>query len=110
GRRQNLDGGDYHPLFAQRTSVGFESATEIVELANRNFALVAAPLAARDGGGMIAFVNRSIGPDQDDRDPRDRAFIHSLSKPLPGAFDGASGGFRSPGPLPPGPRSGPRAP
>jgi hypothetical protein len=102
GRRQNLDGGDYHPLFAQRTSIGFESATEIVELANRNFALVAAPLGARDGGGMIAFVNRSIGPDQDDRDPRDRAYIHSLSKPFPGAFNGQSGVFRSPAPLPTG--------
>jgi hypothetical protein len=102
GRRQNLDGGDYHPLFAQRPSIGFESATEIVELANRNLALVAAPLSARDGGGAIAVVNRSIGPDQDDRDPGDRAYIHSLTTPAAGAFGGGSGVFRSPAPLPEG--------
>ncbi len=102
GRRQNLDGGDYHPLFAQRPSIGFESATEIVELANRDLALVAAPLSARDGGGAIAVVNRSIGPDQDDRDPGDRAYIHSLTTPAAGAFGGGSGVFRSPAPLPSG--------
>jgi hypothetical protein len=102
GRRLNLDGGDYHPLFAQRPSVGFESATEIVELANRNLAFVAAPLSARDGGGAIAVVNRSIGPDQDDRDPGDRAYIHSLTTPAAGAFGGGSGVFRSPAPLPSG--------
>ena len=100
GRRQNLDGGDYHPLFAQRPSIGFESATEIVELANRDFAIVAAPLDARDGGGAIAIVNRSIGPDQDDRDAADRAYIHSLTMPVPGAFGGSTGVFRSPAPLP----------
>ncbi len=102
GRRLNLDGGDYHPLFAQRPSVGFESATEIVELPNRDFALVAAPLGATDGGGTIAIVNRSIGPDQDDRDPADKAYIHSLTTPAPGAFGGDSGIFRSPAPLPTG--------
>ena len=41
GRRQNLDGGDYHPLFVQRESLGFRVANEIVELSNRNFAVVA---------------------------------------------------------------------
>ena len=102
GRRQNLDGGDYHPLFAQRPSVGFASATEIVELTNRNFALVAAPLGTSDGGGTIAIVNRSIGPDQSDRDPADRAFVHSLTNPTPGAFGGDSGVYRSPAPLPSG--------
>ena len=88
GRRMNLDGGDYHPLFAQRPSIGFASATEIVELPDRNFAMVAAPLGASDGGGTIAIVNRSIGPDQDDRNAADRAYIHSLTTPAPGAFGG----------------------
>ncbi|MEZ4256115.1 MAG: hypothetical protein R3A78_10480 [Polyangiales bacterium] len=37
GRRQNLDGGDYHPLFAQRDSVGLAAAREIIELPNRNW-------------------------------------------------------------------------
>jgi hypothetical protein len=100
GRRQNLDGGDYHPLFAQRSSVGFEQATEIVELPNRNLALVAAPAGTGHGAGTIAIVNRSIGPDQSDRDPSDKLYLHSLSFPAPGAFDGQAGVFRSPAALP----------
>jgi hypothetical protein len=100
GRRLNLDGGDYHPLFAQRESIGFRSATEIVELLDRNFAMVAAPLDAADGAGTIVIVNRSIGPDQDDRDPADRQYIHSSRYPDGGAFAGAAGAFRSPYPLP----------
>jgi hypothetical protein len=100
GRRQNLDGGDYHPLFAQRNSVGFEVATEIEELPNRDFVMVAAGLGARDGGGTIVVVNRSIGPDQADRDPGDKSYIHALTTPVPGAFGGGSGVFRSPAPLP----------
>jgi hypothetical protein len=100
GRRQNLDGGDYHPLFAQRKSAGFEVATEIVELADRNFAMVASHPGAADGAGTIAVVNRSIGPDQNDRDPGDRLYQHSLHFPVPGAFDGQVGAYRSPAPLP----------
>ncbi len=100
GRRQNLDGSDYHPLFAQRKSVGFELATEVLELPNRNFALIAARANARDGAGTLAIVNRSIGPDQDDRDPSDPFYMHSLSFPAPGAFDGGSGAYRSPAALP----------
>ena len=101
-RRLNLDGGDYHPLIAQRSSIGFGSATEVVELLNRNFALVAADLDAADGGGSIMIVNRSIGPDQDDRDPSDRAYIHSVTSPVPGAFGGGAGVYRSPAALPSG--------
>jgi hypothetical protein len=99
GRRINMDGGDYHPLFAQRPSIGFESATEIVELANRNLAMVASTLAARDGGGSIVIVNRSIGPDQDDRPRSDRAYIHAITAPISGALAGDAGVFRSPAPL-----------
>lgn len=102
GRRINLDGGDYHPLFAQRPSIGFASATEIVELANRNLAFVASTLDARDGGGSIAIVNRSIGPDQSDRARGDRAYIHALTTPISGALSGETGIFRSPSPLPDG--------
>jgi hypothetical protein len=105
GRRQNLDGGDYHPLFAQRESVGFRSATEISELPNRNLVFVAAPLGTTDSAGGIAIVNRSIGPDQDDRDayyPGDRLYLSSLDFPAGGALVGGSGAFRSPAPLPSG--------
>lgn len=100
GRRQNLDGGDYHPLFAQRESLGFRVANEIVELANRNFAVVASGLDAVDGAGSIAIINRSIGPDQNDRDPTDRFFLSALEFPAPGAFGGTTGAFRSPAALP----------
>jgi hypothetical protein len=96
GRRQNLDGGDYHPLFAQRDSVGYEAATEIVELLDRNLAMVAAPIDAADGAGRLIVINRSIGPDQDDRDPNDRYYISAQR------FVGGRGLFRSPYPLPSG--------
>ena len=110
-RRQNLDGGDYHPLFAQRDSVGFPAATEVVELADRNFAFIGAPLDASDGAGTLVMLNRSIGPDQDDRDPGDRDYLHSMSLPAPGAFGtipgvpagpARQGVFRSPAALPSG--------
>ena len=99
-RRQNIDGGDYHPLYGQRPSVGFGSAHEVTQLSNQEFAFVASPMDAVDGAGTIAFANRSIGPDQADRDPGDRAFLHSLRMPLPGAMSGTSGVFRSPTSLP----------
>lgn len=103
-RRQNLDGGDYHPLFAQRQSVGFESATEVVELPNRNLAFVAAPMGASEGAGTVVVANRSIGPDQAGR-PDQRDYVHSMFVPVPGALGaipGVPGGpttrgvFRSP--------------
>lgn len=103
GRRQNLDGGDYHPLFAQRESVGYRSATEIMEHLDRTFVLVAAPIDAADGAGTIALINRSIGPDQATPRPEgDRAYIRSQRFPHPGAFGGGRGVFRSPSPLPSG--------
>lgn len=101
GRRLNLDGGDYHPLFAQRESVGFRSATEIVELLDRNLAFVASNLDSADGAGVIGVVNRSIGPDQDDRAPDDRSYISSLDFPV-GTVDAPMGAFRSPAGLPTG--------
>ncbi|MCB9599639.1 MAG: PD40 domain-containing protein [Sandaracinus sp.] len=89
-RRQNLDGGDYHPLFAQRASVGFDAATEVVELPNRNLAFVAAPLGSADGAGTIVVTNRSVGPDQADR-PAQRDYVHSMFVPVPGALGGIAG-------------------
>ena len=101
GRRLNLDGGDYHPLFAQRDSVGFNSATEIVELFDRNLAFVASNLDAADGAGVLGLVNRSIGPDQSDRPADDRSYISSLDFPV-GTVDAPMGAFRSPAGLPTG--------
>lgn len=97
GRRQNLDGGDYHPLFAQRASVGYESATEIIELLDRNFAIVAAPMNAADGAGRIAIVNRSIGPDQVEPRPTGDGFYIPSQR-----FPTSTGVFRSPYALPTG--------
>lgn len=99
GRRQNLDGGDYHPLFAQRTSVGFDAATEIVESLDRNFVMVGGELDPSggmvDGAGQIVVVNRSIGPDQAaPRDANDRAYLASRT------YVTSDGVFRSPAPLP----------
>jgi hypothetical protein len=103
GRRQNLDGGDYHPLYAQRKSIGFEQLTEIRELADRNFIGVFSDFGALAQGGTIGVFNRSLGPDQDDRDPSDTFFLHSLTLPDPSATGKSgvmSGIYRSPAPLP----------
>jgi hypothetical protein len=64
GRRMNLDGGDYHPLFGQRATVGFDQFTEVVELADKNFAAILGQRGAARGAGTLAIVNRSLGIDQ----------------------------------------------
>ncbi len=94
-RRQNLDGGDYHPLYASRHSLGFGSATEVEQLPDQNFVFVAAPLG--EAAGSIAVFNRSIGPDQDGRD--ERGYLHSLGLPARSLHHGGRGLFRSPWPL-----------
>ncbi|MCC7540863.1 MAG: PD40 domain-containing protein [Deltaproteobacteria bacterium] len=93
-RRQNLDGGDYHPLFAQRDSFGFSAGTDVIELLDHGLAFIAGDFDAPDGAGQLAIANRSIGPDQNDRDPADRFYLHSMTTP------GANGLHRSPALLP----------
>jgi hypothetical protein len=102
GRRQNLDGGDYHPFFAQRRSLGFDQLTEPAELASRNFVGILSDKGALAGAGTIGIVNRSLGPDQDDRDPADRFYLGALSRPDRAATGkrGGNGAYRSPSPLP----------
>jgi hypothetical protein len=102
GRRQNLDGGDYHPLYAQRKSIGFEQLTEIAELADRNFVGVFSDKGALGGAGAIGVINRSLGPDQENRDPADRFYLKSLHLPDAAANGkkGSGGAYRSPSPLP----------
>ena len=101
-RRQNLDGGDYHPLFAQRKSVGFDQLTEVAELADRNFVGIFSDKGAIGGAGAIGVINRSLGPDQASRDPADRFYLKSLSLPDAAANGkkGSNGAYRSPTPLP----------
>ncbi|HEX3771754.1 MAG TPA: hypothetical protein VHV30_12840 [Polyangiaceae bacterium] len=62
-RRQNLDGGDYHPLFAQRGSIGYAQATYVTELADKNFAAIFSNADAKHGAGALGVFNRSIGVD-----------------------------------------------
>jgi hypothetical protein len=102
-RRLNLDGTDYHPLFGQRKTVGFEQLTEVHELADGNLVGVFSDRGALAGGGTLGVINRSLGPDQADRDPNDRQFLHSLTFPDPsatGKLGSAGGAYRSPAPLP----------
>ncbi len=100
-RRHLLDGGDYHPLYAQRDSVGFESATEVAETGDGRFVFIGADLDTPDGAGSVVLADRSIGPDQDDRDPSDVRYFHSRDILLAGPGRGA-GAFRSASPLPTG--------
>jgi hypothetical protein len=70
-RRINLDGGDYHPLFAQRGSVGYPEATDVVELPQKDFAAIFRTPATPHGGGALVVFNRSIGLDFTSRDAGD---------------------------------------
>jgi hypothetical protein len=78
-RRQNLDGSDYHPLFGQRKSVGFEQLIDVRHLPNGDLAGVFSARGTASRAGVLGIINRSIGPDQDDRDPSDRFFLRSLT-------------------------------
>lgn len=103
GRRQNLDGSDYHPLFAQRKSVGFEQLVDVRSLPDGNLIGIFSDFRAKARGGALGVVNRSLGPDQFDRDPEDRAFLHSLSFPDPtttGKLGKPGTLYRGPAPLP----------
>ncbi len=124
GRRINWDLTDYHPLLAQRKdsrfndptmadlattnpSIGFSSATDIVEGNNGDFLLVLSNVDPTTGtpavpgaAGALAIFNRSIGPFEAGRN--DVGFLKSL-RILDG--DGATAGgpgYRRPRLLPDG--------
>jgi len=71
GRRQNLDGGDYHPLFGQRSTIGHNQFTDVVELTDKNLAAIFSQKGSAHGAGTLAVINRSIGVDQSSPDPVD---------------------------------------
>ena len=50
-RRQNLDGGDYHPLYSQRGSIGYQQATYVTELSHKDFAAIFSDQNAVHGAG-----------------------------------------------------------
>jgi hypothetical protein len=111
-RRQNLDGSDYHPLYAQRSSIGYTQATGVVELADKNFATIFSNQGAVHGAGALAVFNRSLGVDYTSQNPKDylvdpsviksgsasaiepNFFLHSLH------VIGTDGSYTSPAPLP----------
>jgi hypothetical protein len=116
GRRMNLDGGDYHPLFAQRPTVGFNQYTDVVELSDKNLAAIMSERGAVHGAGTLALVNRSLGIDQRSKDvadyvqdpsaidyPSPKFYQHSiriLDPAATGRLSGTQGAYRSPAPLP----------
>jgi hypothetical protein len=116
GRRMNLDGGDYHPLFGQRSSIDFTQLTDVVELADKDLAFILSDKGAERGAGTLAVLNRSVGIDQlsqnsDDYlvDPTAKAtpnkpfYQHSLRILDPqatGKLGGTAGAYRNPSPLP----------
>jgi hypothetical protein len=120
-RRMNLDGGDYHPLYAQRATIGFHEARYPVELENKSFAAILSDKDAPHGAGTLAVFNRSIGVDFTSADPTDyvvdssvvdplapaspepQFFLHSLTivDPRATGHAGATNGlYTSPAPLP----------
>ncbi len=123
-RRINLDGGDYHPLYGQRGSLGYREVSQVVHLADMNFAAIFADRAAPHRGGALGIFNRSMGIDLGSTDPADYRtdatvidpaslsapdpafFLHSLRLPDPSATGrvagGTSGLYATPSPLPDG--------
>jgi hypothetical protein len=116
GRRMNLDGGDYHPLFGQRGTIGFDQLTDVVELADKNFAAILSEKGAVHGAGTLALINRSVGVDQLSDNPAEYAqseaamtwpnpafFQHSLrvlDTAATGKLAGTQGAYRNPSGLP----------
>jgi hypothetical protein len=118
GRRINLDGGDYHPLFGQRSTVGFDQYGSVVELADKNLAAIFSERGAAHGAGALGIVNRSIGIDQRSTTPEDylvdpaaidfpnEAFYQHSIRIIDGAASGrlasTQGAYADPSPLPDG--------
>ena len=116
GRRMNLDGGDYHPLFGQRNTIDFDQLTDVVELTDKDFAAILSDNGAVHGAGTLALINRSVGIDQLSTTPEDYVqqpsaitwpnpafFQHSvriLDPDATGKLSGTQGAYRSPSLLP----------
>ncbi len=116
GRRENLDGGDYHPLFGQRDTIGYNQLMNVVELSNKDFAAIVSEKGAEHSAGALALVNRSVGIDQHSDNPKDYLqdptavdypnpsfYQHSMSLLDPaatGKLDKTQGAYRDPSPLP----------
>ncbi len=80
-RRQNLDGGDYHPLYAQRGSVGYHEASSVIETADKDFMAIFSEPGVPHRGGALGIINRSIGIDFRSTDPADYLVDKSVLDP-----------------------------
>jgi hypothetical protein len=80
-RRINLDGGDYHPLYAQRASIGYLQASSVVELSDKDFATVFNDPGVPHQGGQLGVFNRSIGIDFQSQKPGDYLLDPSVIDP-----------------------------
>jgi hypothetical protein len=111
-RRQNLDGGDYHPLYSQRSTIGYNQAAYVVELADKNFATIFSNQGAVHSAGALAVFNRSLGVDFASQTSGDYLIDPTVidptspSAPEPGFFQhslqviATDGSYTSPSPLP----------
>lgn len=105
GRRINWDLTDYHPLLAQRETVGFGQATFVREAPDRNFVMILSDPAAQFSGGALATFNRSLGPFEASRqnEPGYAPAVVFLDPAAAAAGKGpAAGAYRSPFPAPDG--------
>ncbi len=80
-RRENLDGGDYHPLYAQRATIGYTQATYVTELSHKDFAAIFSNQSAQHGAGALVVFNRSIGVDFASDNPKDYLVDPSVIDP-----------------------------
>ena len=123
-RRINLDGGDYHPLYGQRGSIGYYAVSQVVHMSDKNFAAIFADHGVPHRGGTLGVFNRSIGVDFGSTEasdyvldpalasgtsptqPNPSFFLHSLRIIDPAATGRAvqatTGFYTSPAPLPDG--------
>jgi hypothetical protein len=117
-RRINLDGADYHPLFGQRSTIGFNQFTSVVELSDKNLAAIVSQRGAAHGAGALMIVNRSLGIDQGSSNeadylidaaargyPDEAFYQHSMRIVDPaasGRLDQTSGAYFAPSALPDG--------
>jgi hypothetical protein len=77
-----LDGGDYHPLYSQRATIGYQQAAGVVELSDRNFAVIFSDQGAVHGGGALGVFNRSIGIDFTSANAGDYVIDPSVINPM----------------------------
>jgi hypothetical protein len=80
-RRQNLDTGDYHPLYGQRGSIGYDQVDQVVHLSDKNFAAIFSQKGALHQGGLLGIFNRSVGVDFLSNDPKDYPVDPSVIDP-----------------------------